>query len=171
VDGQKTWEKSKFYAGRDNRRNNLPVQQILPGVKLKTRDWFPRHGCALIFQMQLNTDILGMEQEFLPAFMEVDYVKVKQYFKAPEISCPDTIISSAVAILDVDPRASGISWSVVPAEYFPGAAEGLGSTASLVPQGDHRGKGKISWTFRMPSGESFTTEKEFWKDFIRKYVN
>ncbi len=166
VDGKKSWEKSAFYSGRDGARNNLSPQKIRTGKIYRTRPWFPRHACANIFQMQLNNAIAGEEPASLPAVLEVDFVRVKQFFLAPEISCPDTISSSGVAILDADPRASAFSWRITPRNSLTGSAGGTGTTALIQSSGNYEGPAWIIWTFRMPSGETFVKEKGF---FIRKF--
>jgi|WetSurMetagenome_2_1015567.scaffolds.fasta_scaffold88133_1 beta-glucanase (GH16 family) len=161
VDGKKTWEKTRFFAGSESRRNRIHQQQIRTGEIYQVNDWFPRHACGTVFQMQLNSDIVGREQKLLPAVMEVDYVKVKQFFQAPAIICPDTVTSYTLAILDVDPRASVISWSVAPTEYFSGSTEGTGNLADISVSGNREGTARIVWSFQMPSGEKFKTQKEF----------
>lgn len=117
--------------------------------------------------MQLNNDIAGHEAELLPAVMEIDYVKVKQFFKAPVIVCPDTMSAVSVALLDVDPRATDIAWSVRPEALFTGKTSGSGTAAVLRTNGNGLQTGTIVWTFRMPSGEQFSAKKVFLTEIIR----
>ncbi len=167
VDGEKTWEKQRFYTGRDSDRNGLTMEEIRPGTAAGSRNWFPRHACAPIFQMQLNKSIAGQEARSLPATLEVDYVRIRQFFKAPEILCPDTLDAAGVALLDADPRASDLTWKVTPAYLFDGESSGPGRAALLLPSAKFRGHCRIVWTYRMPSGEQFSAEKDFLTGTIR----
>jgi hypothetical protein len=117
--------------------------------------------------MQLNSDIAGHEAELLPAVLEIDYVRVKQFFKAPVIVCPDTLSAVSVAVLDTDSRATEVTWSVRPEALFNGRTSGTGTAAVLRTNGGQPGAGTIVWTFRMPSGEIFTVEKNFLAGTIR----
>jgi beta-glucanase (GH16 family) len=161
VDGKKTWERYKYFNGRDTGRKGVPADQIRPGTVYGVNEWFPRHACGTVFQMQLNNFIAGHEKEWLPAVMEIDYVRVNQFFKTPLIVCPDTLSSVSVALLDADPRASDVNWIVRPETLFAGRTSGTGTTAVLRPNGEKPETGTIVWTFRMPSGETFTVEKDF----------
>ncbi len=56
VDGVQTWARSKYYSGTDDGwRNDVFSIQIIPGVQYKVHDWFPRHICETVLQMQLNS--------------------------------------------------------------------------------------------------------------------
>jgi len=167
VDGKKTWERFKYYNGRDTGRKGVRADQIRPRTVYGVNEWFPRHACGTVFQMQLNNDIAGHEAELLPAVMEIDYVKVKQFFKAPVIVCPDTMSAVSVALLDVDPRATDIAWSVRPEALFTGKTSGSGTAAVLRTNGNGLQTGTIVWTFRMPSGEQFSAKKVFLTEIIR----
>ncbi len=63
--------------------------------------------------------------------------------------------------MDVDPAATNITWALSPGYLFSGATTGSGATANIVAS-SNQGKGKITYTFNMPSGETFTAEKEIW---------
>ncbi len=167
VDGKKTWERFKYYNGRDTGRKGVRADQIKPGTVYGVNGWFPRHACGTVFQMQLNSDIAGHETELLPAVMEIDYVRVKQFFKAPLIVCPDTLSAVSVAFLDADPRVTEVTWSVRPQALFTGRTSGTGTAAVLRTNGGQPGSGSILWTFRMPSGEQFSAEKDFLTGTIR----
>jgi hypothetical protein len=64
--------------------------------------------------------------------------------------------------MDVDPAATNISWVLTPSYLFNGATSGNGTTVSISGASSCQGKGKITYTFNMPSGETFTAEKEIW---------
>lgn len=90
------------------------------------------------------------------------WVKVHQYFLAPEITCPNLICSSETAVMDVDSKASNVSWSLTPVILFSGNKTGTGKTATIIAATGASGQGKITYSFQMPSGETFTVEKTFW---------
>lgn len=165
IDGEKSWERSHFYTGEtDNWRNDVFSEDIVPGQSYKEHQWFPRHKCEIHLQMVLREIVERRVRRLLPAVMEVDYVRIRQFFLAPEISCRDTIYSSCVANLDVDDKATDIHWEIIPHEQqdlFSGPTSGNGTEALIIPSGRGEGKGMVKFTFQMPSGESFTAEKVF----------
>jgi hypothetical protein len=93
--------------------------------------------------------------------MEVNYVTVKKFFLPPEISCPVVVCSTGTATLDVDSKASNITWTLSPGAYFSGATSGTGKTASITASGNYNGTGKVKFNFSMPSGETFSAEQTF----------
>jgi len=162
VDGIKTWGRSKYYYGSDDGwRNDVFSSQIQPGVNYKVHEWFPRHICETRLQMQLNNNIVGRESSLLPAVFEVDYVTVREFFLSPKITCPKLICSSGTATLDVDSKASNITWNLSPSGLFTGATSGSGKIAS-INAGSAIGEGKITYSFEMPGGETFEAEETFW---------
>jgi hypothetical protein len=96
----------------------------------------------------------------MPIAMEVDYVKVSQYFLAPEIDCPSEILSEGKATLDVDSMASEITWQLAPSGWFatPG---GKGKIAVITKNRGAQGTATITYNFKMPSGQVFTATHEF----------
>lgn len=163
VDGIQTWARSKYYSGSDDGwRNDVFSGQIQAGITYHIHDWFPRHICETVLQMQLNSNIIGRESALLPATLEVDYVTVRQFFLTPEITVPSLICSSGTAILDVDSQATNITWSLTPSNLFSGSKTGTGKTATITAATGASGQGKITYTFKMPSNETFTVEKTFW---------
>ena len=111
-------------------------------------------------------NIIGQEiNPFTPQTSYFDYVSVKKFFLAPEITCPDIICSTTTATLDVDDAATNIHWTLTSGyNIFNGSTSGIGKTATIIPSSTQHGIGKIKWTFDMPSdlpsGESFSVEKE-----------
>lgn len=125
-------------------------------------EWFPSIPLNLILSQQVTQgyDMANEVKPVTPQTTYFDWVKVRQFFLAPEITCPDSITSEATATLDVDPLASQITWQLSPAELFT-TSKGTGKTASIVRAVHTNGPAKITYTFQMPSGETFTAEKTF----------
>ena len=127
-------------------------------------DWYPANPVSVILSQQITQPFTILGQPTNPVYPQTsyfDYVKVRQFFLAPQITCPDTICSSSSASLDVDSEALNISWSLSPAGLFTGATSGTGKNVS-INVGSANGKGKITYTFEMPSGEEFEVDKSFW---------
>ena len=72
---------------------------------------------------------------------------------------PSYICSTGTATLDVDPLASNITWQLTPSSLFA-TSSGTGKTANIVTAAGAIGTGNIQYTFQMPSGESFTSNKD-----------
>lgn len=159
IDGKRVWDRTRFSTGGNFRIFDVHLNEIKPGTKYYIHEWFPRHHMSTVFQMALDSAIVGNEK-LLPAAMEVDYVRVKQFFKSPEIVCPDTLNSIATATLETDNQATNISWVLTPSALFTGLLSGDGKVAELRPSANSIGDGKITYYFKMPSGEAFKTEKK-----------
>ncbi len=125
-----------------------------------SQEWFPEYQLHLSFYQILNTDVLLYIE--IPQTTYIDYVSVKRFFATPEISCPNVICSSDSAIMDVDLSADSITWSLTPTNLFSGTTQGTDKTAAITTATGASGQGKITYTFKMPSGETFTAEKNFW---------
>jgi beta-glucanase (GH16 family) len=97
----------------------------------------------------------------VPQTSYFNWVKVKEFFLAPEITCPTVICSADTAAMDVDPSADSITWSLMPTNLFSGTKTGTGKNAIITAAYGASGEGKIIYSFKMPSGEYFTAEKSF----------
>ncbi|MEI8114841.1 MAG: T9SS type A sorting domain-containing protein [Bacteroidia bacterium] len=64
--------------------------------------------------------------------------------------------------MDVASNATNITWALTPSTLFNGATTGTGKNVNIIPSSAYQGKGKITYTFSMPSGETFTANKEIW---------
>ena len=106
-----------------------------------------------------NSPIYGI---VTPQTSQFHWVKVREFFFAPEITCPNIICTNDTAIMDVDPAADSISWSLSPTYLFSGSTSGTGKIASINVISGSSGYGKITYSFDMPSGETFEAEKDFW---------
>lgn len=92
-----------------------------------------------------------------------DWVSVKRFFATPRITMNSyTICTNGSASLNVDPDATGITWSLSPTSFFSGNNSGTGRNASFNISSGASGEAKITYTFEMPGGESFDVEKSFW---------
>ncbi|MGE5395112.1 MAG: family 16 glycosylhydrolase [Candidatus Saccharibacteria bacterium] len=125
-------------------------------------EWFPKLPLSLILSQQVLQayDMYGEIKPIAPQTSRFDWVKVKEFFLAPEINCPSSITQQATATLDVDSRAANISWKLTPSSLFTNS-EGKGKTATITRAVNSNAAGKIIYTFNMPSGEVFTVEKQF----------
>jgi hypothetical protein len=101
----------------------------------------------------------------VPVASTFNWVRAKEFFLAPEITCTPVICSSGTAAMDVTPSADSITWSLTPTNLFSGIKTGTGKNATITAAAGASGQGKITYTFKIPSGESyetFTAEKTFW---------
>lgn len=136
--------------------------ELMHEVINKNYDWFPSFPLNLILSQQVMQayDEFGEIKPKAPQRSLFSWVKVKQFFLAPEISIPPIISSSALASLKVDSRAVDINWKLTPESQFT-TPEGKGRSAHIVRMEGTTGPAKITYTFKMPSGEVYTVEKEF----------
>lgn len=95
-----------------------------------------------------------------PQTSRFHWVKVREFFLAPEITCPENICASVLATLDVDEEASEITWELTPKNIFTGNTSGRGRKVTITPSTRFHGVGKLVFRFKMPSGENFSIEKE-----------
>ncbi len=112
--------------------------------------------------MALCDDLDNIE---VPVASTFNWVRAKEFFLAPEITCTPVICSSGTAAMDVAPSADSITWSLTPTNLFSGIKTGTGKNATITAAAGASGQGKITYTFKIPSGESyetFTAEKTFW---------
>jgi beta-glucanase (GH16 family) len=59
IDEIETWARSKYYFGsNDGWRNDVFANDIQAGIVYKVHEWFPRHICETVLQMQLNNHIV-----------------------------------------------------------------------------------------------------------------
>jgi hypothetical protein len=128
------------------------------------QNWFPQYKQRVILSQQItmynyNSPIYGIAT---PQTSHFHWVKVREFFLAPEISCASLICASESAVLDVDPAALNFTWSLTPTSIFSGNKTGTGKTATITAATGASGQGKIKYSFQMPSGETFTAEKTFW---------
>jgi hypothetical protein len=123
---------------------------------------YPNKTMAIILSQQLYPYNHKMNNIDVPVTSVFHWVRAKEFFLAPEISCPPVICSSGTAARDVDSSADSITWSLTPTTLFSGNKTGNGKNASITAATGASGQGKITYTFKMPSGETFTAEKTFW---------
>lgn len=125
-------------------------------------EWFPAFHLNLVLSQQVLRayNLYGEIKPKTPQTSHFDWVRVKEFFLAPEITCPPTIDQQATASMDVDSRAINITWKLTPSTLFT-KSEGAGKTATITRTGNSTGPGKIIYTFSMPSGETFSAEKDF----------
>lgn len=158
VDENEVWRRTRYYTGSDSKANDVGRSQIIPNVVYHDRAWFPNDKMVTIFQMH-NTAYTNLAD--LPVSMQVDYVSVKQFFLAPEITLStQTVCTSGTATMDVDPAATNITWQLSPSSLFT-TSSGTGLTANITTSPTASGTGTITFTFSMPSGETFTASKSF----------
>ena len=89
-----------------------------------------------------------------------ELVTFSPFFLSPEITVPSVVCSTGTVTLDVDPLATNITWQLSPSSLFT-TSSGSGKTANIVRATGANGLGKITYTFQMPSGETFTAFKDF----------
>ena len=123
-------------------------------------EWFPKYPMNLSFWQYFLTDVLLYMDA--PQSTYIDYVSVKRFFATPEITLSsDAICSSGAATLNVESEATDITWSLSPTNLFSGITIGTSNSAPFSASSQN-GEATITYSFKMPSGESFTAEKTFW---------
>ncbi len=124
---------------------------------------YPNKTMVMILCQQLYPYKNKMSNIDVPVTSTFHWVRAKEFFLAPEITIsPNVICSSGTAALDVDPSADSITWSLTPTNLFSGIKIGTGKTATFTAASGASGQGKLTYTFKMPSGETFIAEKTFW---------
>ena len=132
------------------------------------QNWYPEVPVNVILSQQIlqpyyfyNNEI-ALVDPVCPQISYFDYVNIKQFFLAPEITCPDYVCSSGdTASLDVDELASNITWELSPSGSFTNSS-GSGETATITPKYSTSSfEGTLTYSFEMPSGETFTAEDDF----------
>jgi len=122
------------------------------------QEWYPNLFLYPILSQQI-LDPIGAP--IAPQTSYFDYVRVKQFFLAPVITGPNCICSTGVETLDVVAEAKNIIWQLTPASLFT-TSTGIGKTANIIRASGAIGVGKITYTFQMPSGETFTSFKDIY---------
>lgn len=121
------------------------------------QEWYPNLQLSVILSQQV-VDPIGAV--IAPQTTYFNYVRVKQFFLAPEITISTEVIcTSGTATMDVAAEATNVTWQLSPSNMFS-ATSGNGKVATITRTSGANGKGKITYTFQMPSGETFTAEKE-----------
>lgn len=125
-------------------------------------EWYPKLPLNVYLSQQVTQpETKKRRTKFIaPQASLFDWVMVKEFFLAPEITCPPAIAQQDTASLDVDERATNITWKLTPAELFSNS-EGSGKSAIIRRIANNNGTGTITYTFNMPSGETFTVERDF----------
>lgn len=138
------------------------MDNVLKNTLLKAS--YPDKFPFLPLQVKLSQQVptLPCWNIISPQTSYFDYVKVKEFFLAPQIACSPHICTSSTATLDVDLRATNINWSLTPSNLFSGATTGTGKNVTIVRANGASGAAKITYTFQMPSGESFSKDYDFW---------
>jgi hypothetical protein len=162
IDESEIWRRSKYYTDADTTTNDVGIDQIIAGSLYQVRDYFPEHEMQNTFQMHIQNGVLPDE---IPVSMEVDYVKVSQFFLAPEIDCADVIDSVGTAKLDVDSMANNISWHLSPDSLFQ-KTQGSGTLAEIIAAPGMQGQAILTYAFNMPSGETFSATHNFKVDGV-----
>jgi len=136
--------------------------KLMHEVINKDYEWFPSLPLNLVLSQQVTQgyDLATEIKPVTPQTTYFDWVKVRQFFLAPEITCPDSITSEGISTMDVDSLATQIIWKLTPPALFTTSA-GTGKIAHIERLKNINGTGKITYTFQMPSGETYTSEKAF----------
>lgn len=135
---------------------------FLKAINNTGQHWYPYLRQHVILSQQVVRSgalFQGKDQILTPQTSIFHWVRVREFFPAPEIHCPASIWETVIATMDVDSRATGISWELTPKEVFSGKTSGSGITAEISPATRFHASGKITYRFIMPSGEKFTAEK------------
>lgn len=128
-------------------------------------DYYPNKTMVMILSQQLWPYDDELDNIEVPVASTFNWVRAKKFFLAPEITVPNLICTQENAILDVASEAYDFSWVLSPSNLFSGSKTGTGKTATITPASNVGSLGTITYTFKMPSGESyetFTAEKTFW---------
>lgn len=138
-------------------------ENFLKEVTNNGQYWYPYLPQHIVLSQQViryGRLFSGTSKIETPQTSWFHWVKVKEFFLAPEIKCPENIWNTVIAAMHVDNRASDITWELTPANIFSGSTSGRGLKAAFTPAGNYHAVGKLTYRFKMPSGEEFTAEKE-----------
>lgn len=142
------------------------IGDIKTGTNYVCNANYPIYSGGIIANYALKSGII--DDSVLPQPFEIDYIKVRKFFLAPEITFSNNVIcSSGTATMDVASDATNITWSLSPAYLFSGATTGTGKVANIFASSSYQGKGKITFSFNISSDisnpkETYTAEKEIW---------
>ncbi|HKJ80287.1 MAG TPA: family 16 glycosylhydrolase, partial [Prolixibacteraceae bacterium] len=129
VDGNLSWEKSRFYIlNEKGEKINIVAGNLNENPELYEHEWFPRHEGNI----RLSQQVAGtVNNPVAPQTSLFDWVTFKSFFEAPTITCPDFIYSGndCTPTLNVNPKAQNVTWSLSPASLFTGKLTGKGKTA------------------------------------------
>ncbi len=129
------------------------------------QNWYPKLPRHVILSQQLVR--FGwldprMDRIETPQTSYFHWVKVREYFLAPEISLSGSwIYSEGSATLDVDSLADSITWKLSPENLFETTVSGKGATVKFKIVPSAIGQGKVTFSFKMPDGETFEVERIF----------
>ena len=166
IDGAFSWRRSKFYSIVNGGPQDIFPEDINASATYSEWEWFPKHEGQIILSQQVSKYVYDSDIS-APQTSLFEWVKFKQFFLAPEITCPQIICSSVTATMNVDPAATNISWSLSPGYLFSGATTGSGTTVNITVSPYYQGKGKITYSFNISCDisipkETYTAEKEIW---------
>ncbi len=121
---------------------------------------FPKHAVAIIlshhFSNHVNNSIVHPQTTLFDCF------SFREFFDTPEITLSSiSICTTGTSILDVDDRATNITWILSHTALFTGATLGTGTNATINASSSN-GEATITYSFEMPSGETFSADKNFW---------
>jgi len=103
-----------------------------------------------------------MERIITPQTSEFNWIRVREFFLAPEIDyIRESGSANATATLDVDSLAQNIKWYVSPKELFEGATSGTGKKAAFTFSEQKNSEAEITFIFGMPDGKFYEAEKTF----------
>lgn len=125
-------------------------------------EWYPKLPMMVFLSQQAiqADDTKNPKKLKAPQTSLFDWVTVREFFLAPEIDCPPEVARQATATLDADSLATNITWKLIPSTLFT-KSEGIGKSVTITRAVNSKGPGKIIYTFSMPSGETFSAEKDF----------
>jgi hypothetical protein len=136
---------------------------LLKVVENTGQYWYPQLPQHVVLSQQIvrfGRLFSRSESIVTPQTSRFHSVRVREFFLAPEITCPDVIKETVPAILDVDTAATDITWELAPEALFSGRTTGTGTNAMITPSENSAGTGKVYFRFKMPSGEVFYAAKD-----------
>ncbi len=127
--------------------------------------WFPDLPLRVILSQQIvrfGWIDPSMDRIITPQTSEFNWVRVRQFFLAPEINYfRESGSTKAGATLDVDSLAQNIRWYVSPKEFFKGPTFGNGKEALFLFSEENKGEAAITFIFGMPDGKFYQAKKIF----------
>jgi len=147
------WTPDKIAFYKDNVLKNIISYSDNP-------QYFPRNY-KMVVKLSQQVACLDCATPTAPQTSSFDYVKVRKFFLAPEITINNISCLASTATMDVDPAATNITWQLTPSTLFT-TLSGIGNVANIAKASGASGIGKITYSFQMPGGETFTAEKDVW---------
>src|SRR5690606_2372499 len=124
---------------------------LVDGILLKEvfntgQYWYPKLKLHVVLSQQISRygRLLSDTASIVtPQTTRFHWIRVREFFPAPKIYCPDDIYETVTATLDIDTVATDITWELAPEKLFSGSTNGKGTKVSISPASGFHGLAKL----------------------------